>query len=222
VEAIEARCPEALLDASDGDFVEELKRAAQASGHTPLYVELPVAHEPDVSVARIGAYAAIRHGGANGLGTKIRFGGATEADYPTPVEAARFVHACLRMGVPFKATAGLHHPVRHYDAQTGATMHGFLNLMAATALGLVYGWDAARLAAVLADTNPRSFSLSGGGISWGEFHVPASAAGSVRNAVFRGLGSCSLDEPHADLVENMWFEGAPSPQPDPRSARTPK
>ena len=36
------------------------------------------------------------------------------------------IACCREAGVPFKATAGLHHPVRRGEE------HGFLNLLAAT------------------------------------------------------------------------------------------
>jgi hypothetical protein len=64
---------------------------------------------------------AIRERGA---AAKIRCGGGT---VPSITEVATFIRTCRDADVPFKATAGLHHPVRR-DGE-----HGFLNLLAAAA-----------------------------------------------------------------------------------------
>ena len=54
----------------------------------------------------------------------MRCGGA---EVPTADALGRFLSACRAAGVPFKATAGLHHPL----AAEGR--HGFLNVIAACA-----------------------------------------------------------------------------------------
>src|SRR5437667_6653924 len=70
----------------------------------------------------------------NGQRAKIRTGGITPDAIPRTKEVIRFVRTCLAANVPFKATAGLHHPVRCFRALTYennspmGTMHGFLNL----------------------------------------------------------------------------------------------
>ena len=59
-----------------------------------------------------------------GLRAKVRCGGA---DVPSADALGRFLAVCRDAGVPFKATAGLHHPL----AADGR--HGFLNVIAACA-----------------------------------------------------------------------------------------
>jgi hypothetical protein len=68
-----------------------------------------------------GLIGAIRERGA---AAKVRCGGGT---VPSITKLATFIRACRDADVPFKATAGLHHPVRRDDE------HGFLNLLAAAA-----------------------------------------------------------------------------------------
>jgi hypothetical protein len=71
---------------------------------------------------------------------KIRTGGLTPDAFPTSEVLANFLTDCARHDVAFKATAGLHHPIRcskpltyEADAPVGI-MHGFLNVfVAATA-----------------------------------------------------------------------------------------
>jgi hypothetical protein len=57
-----------------------------------------------------------------GAAAKVRCGGES---VPSPADLAEFIRACRDAGVPFKATAGLHHAVRTNGE------HGFLNLLAA-------------------------------------------------------------------------------------------
>src|SRR6185503_6096765 len=65
---------------------------------------------------------------------KVRTGGVTPEAFPAPGKLAEFISACHGAGVPFKATAGLHHPVRAEYPLTyepgcpRGVMHGFLNV----------------------------------------------------------------------------------------------
>lgn len=77
-----------------------------------------------------------------GTGTfaKIRTGGITATAFPSLSQLAQFMAACAHAHVPFKATAGLHHPLPgrycltyEPDSPT-ATMHGFLNVAIGAAL----------------------------------------------------------------------------------------
>jgi hypothetical protein len=113
--------------------------------------------------AAIGAVAAV------GGRVKLRCGGA----FVPSVEQVGLVVACCRdTGVPFKATAGLHHPVRHGDE------HGFLNLLAAA------GAPLARIDEVLAEEDGAALEVDA----------------SAREA-FVSFGSCSWREPVDGLRE---------------------
>ena len=127
-----------------------------------------------------------------GVGAKVRCGGAMAA--PDPAKLAGFIAGCAVRDLPWKATAGLHHPFRDVDPATGESRHGFLNVL--TAAGLAAGGASeADVAAALADTDVRAFSLDESGLRWRD-HV----AGAQARARFDGYGSCSFDEPVDDLV----------------------
>lgn len=140
-----------------------------------------------------------RESSGRALGAKVRCGGVVAEAFPPPEVLARFLLACRERGLPVKATAGLHHPFRYTDPIDGFTHHGFMNLLAATALAST-GADEAVLTTVLADTDPSDFALEARGLTWRDLHVDASALGAVRRDHFVGYGSCSFDEPVADLA----------------------
>ena len=54
-----------------------------------------------------------------GLRLKFRTGGLEAAAFPPAHALARWIDAALDRETPFKCTAGLHHAVRHTDADTG-------------------------------------------------------------------------------------------------------
>jgi hypothetical protein len=129
-----------------------------------------------------GAVAAVREAGA---GAKIRCGGTT---LPSVEEVAAFVAACRDAGVPFKATAGLHHPIR-----SGAR-HGFLNLLAAAVFA------DGDLEAILAEQDPRAFTVDEGGFGVLGHRADADTIAAARSELFVAYGSCSFDEPVEDLT----------------------
>ena len=86
-----------------------------------------------------GLIAAMAGTGAH---AKIRTGGVTPEAFPQATSVARFIHACAMADVGFKATAGLHHPVRgefnltYEPACPRGVMYGFLNVFMAAALAM--------------------------------------------------------------------------------------
>jgi hypothetical protein len=69
---------------------------------------------------------------------KFRTGWTSAEQYPDEAELASAIKAVVDAGVPFKATADLHHAVRSIDPETGLEQHGVLNLLY-TASGGAYG-----------------------------------------------------------------------------------
>src|SRR5690606_18447116 len=142
--------------------------------------------------------------GAAGAHAKIRTGGVTADAFPDAAQVARFLAACVRLGVPFKATAGLHHPIRAAypltyapDAPRG-TMFGYLNVFLAAAL-LHGGGSEADATELLEETRLGAFSFSDHGVSWDGYRFTLDDLAESRRLAL-GVGSCSFDEPLDDLV----------------------
>ena len=114
-----------------------------------------------------------------GLRAKIRCGGER---VPTVDELAAFVRGCRERGLPFKATAGLHHAVR----QDGS--HGFLNLLAAAVFD----------GAALAEEDADAFQLGESAFRWRD-RVAGPVEIERARELFVGFGSCSFFEPVGEL-----------------------
>lgn len=132
-------------------------------------------------------------------GAKIRTGGVEPSAVP-PIDAvARFIEACATADVPFKATAGLHHPLRHADATVGCDMHGFLNVFVAAQLAIHHDVEAEGLEPVLEARSLEGFVLTEGEVGFGELTVTPDEVEDARLGFSISFGSCSFDEPREDL-----------------------
>ncbi len=145
--------------------------------------------------------------GRSGSRAKIRTGAVTPEAFPPAQEIIDFISICRREKVPFKATAGLHHPIRgtyrltyESDAPTGK-MYGFLNVfMAAT---LVYAGESDDTAlAVLQEEDPSAFSFADDVIAWRDKRIDADQIEAARADFALSFGSCSFREP-IDEIESL-------------------
>jgi len=135
---------------------------------------------------------------------KIRCGGVHASAFPEIMQIASALLACKETNLPFKATAGLHHPLRHYSEEVQNTMHGFVNLFGAAILLHHNKLDAESLAAILADENPASFSWNDSGFRWNNFSVSVAQIQQSRRDFARAFGSCSFTDPRRDLRALNW------------------
>lgn len=140
-----------------------------------------------------------------GQRAKLRTGGVTPDAFPTSKQIIRFVRTCMAANVPFKATAGLHHPVRCFKPLTYApnapqgTMHGFLNLLMMTGFARE-SFRTSLLEELMEEEFEEVFEFSEVGVGWRDGHALSNAhLGWLRERGMHSFGSCSFDEPIADL-----------------------
>jgi hypothetical protein len=189
-----AVCDTLECKASTTDDIARLAWAVHG-GDAVAYVELPVTDEP---ARLIGALSA------RGLRAKIRMGGTTPDAFPSAANVARFLAACVRAGVPFKATAGLHHPVGGdyrltYDAASGTgPMFGFLNMFLATAL-LRDGGNEQDAEALLTERVAAEFRFGDQGVLWRGRLLLTARLAQLRDRCAASFGSCSFAEPIDEL-----------------------
>jgi hypothetical protein len=173
---------------NEHDPVDAARRSVSALDATNLpedvavYVEPPALHgEPTPSWL-----AALDVVAARGLRAKFRTGGVERDAFPTCGELGAAIEAALDRELPFKCTAGLHRALRHHDQATDLTHHGFLNVLRATRAAL----DGIECSDVLAEESA-TVLLDG---------FDEDVAARTRSW-FTGFGTCSVLEPHDDLVE---------------------
>jgi len=170
-----------------------------ASGRLPsdvdVFFEIPVESDPCALVRAIGR--ARRK-------AKVRTGGVTADAFPDAPSLARFVVACARAGVPFKATAGLHHPLRAtyrltYDPDSASgDMFGFLNvLLAAGFAGVGLGEEC--VAEVLEERRPGAIRFDPAGVEWRGHRLTTADVARTRATLALSFGSCSFREPIEEL-----------------------
>ncbi len=162
------------------------------------FLELPHATDP-------GPLLAVVAQSPKRLFAKIRTGGVTRDLIPPANQVARFIRSCAKHHVGFKATAGLHHPLRGkfpltYDpAADRGTMYGFINVFAAACFA--YGMDASQsdLVEILKETDPTRFEFSDLSLSWKNLDVTTQRISEIRMRNAISFGSCSFQEPTSEL-----------------------
>jgi hypothetical protein len=160
------------------------------------YFEIPTSQDVTHltrTIAQVGARA------------KMRTGGVTENAFPAASEILDFMIACSSDAVAFKATAGLHHPVRGPFPLTYApdsargTMYGFLNLFLASVL-LQRGGDPATARELIEERSPDAVRLYDDGVSWRQHRFTNAQLAEARQLAMVSFGSCSFREPLDDLA----------------------
>jgi hypothetical protein len=132
-------------------------------------------------------------------GFKLRCGGLEATSFPTSEQVAAVLAACARKNVPFKATAGLHHPLRHFDATVHTSMHGFLNVFGAAVLAYTLRLGEEQVLRIIEDEDPEDFVFTEDEFRWKDLSVTVDAITEARHPRVGSFGSCSFDEPRDDL-----------------------
>ena len=140
----------------------------------------------------------------------MRTGGLTPDAFPAPGDLARWISRCAAARVPFKATAGLHHPLRSVQRCTyqpdspTALMHGFVNVFLAAAL-LWHGGSEAAAIATLEEQSPGAFHFDDQCAAWHGHRLTTAQIREARERFAISFGSCSFEEPISDLQQLGWL-----------------
>lgn len=178
-----------------GDPAEIAPAVEALHSDLTAYFEIPIGGDPAPLISAIGEHSAR---------AKVRTGSTVAEGFPSAADLARFIRTCADEDVPFKATAGLHHPLRSVNKLTyepdspEAMMHGFLNLFIAAAFAQC-GMPAERLAELLEEKSPGAFRFENDCIFWNGEMVVKGHLRNTRNLFAISFGSCSFEEPLDDL-----------------------
>jgi hypothetical protein len=158
-----------LVEAEPGPLppqVETLETKAGRRLSLPTYCEVPLDDIED-------GYAKIR------------------TTNPSSDGLAEILAAAATRHLPFKATAGLHHPIR-------TSMHGFLNVFVAATFAYL-GMDRGMLTNLLNETDPQAFDFQNDSLRWRDWRASTADVARARREFAHSFGSCSFDEPVNDL-----------------------
>ena len=181
------------LKATEAQAITEALRLLD--GQVQPYFEVPIHVDPRDLITAL-------HGTSGRA--KVRTGGTSADLFPTTEDLVRFIVACGAAQVPFKATAGLHHPLRSVqrltyapDSPTGS-MYGFLNVFLTAAL-LHAGLPPNEAPQVLEEPHWDAFTFTDDHVTWRDHQLDVATLLHVRQHVAQSFGSCSFDEPINDL-----------------------
>lgn len=176
------------------------ERAAAIESKTPFKAAHPVYCEVAIDADLGKRLDEVKSAGCF---AKIRTGGVKPEAIPSPADVARFIRDCAQRRLPFKATAGLHHPIRAEHALTyeidapRAVMHGFLNVSMAAAFA--WHFPEMDIEPVLAEIDPSAFKFSDDKATWRTHSLSTRQIQEARAQFFHSIGSCSFQEPIDDL-----------------------
>lgn len=144
---------------------------------------------------------------------KIRTGGVIAEAIPEESRVLEFLRIASERRVAFKATAGLHHPLRRMQRLTykpdspEAVMHGFLNVFCAAVL-LWHEPELRQEAAwMLGERDADAITMDEMSMTWHNSGVTLTAEQiqEAREQFCMGFGSCSFTEPIEDLRALGWL-----------------
>jgi hypothetical protein len=181
----------------------EIQDAAQAfGGGYQIYFETPA--EKWHALLQATAVAKGR--------AKIRTGGEVASAIPPESQVLEFLRIASERRLAFKATAGLHHPLRAMqrltykpDSPTGV-MHGFLNVFCAAVL-LWHEPDLGQEAAWMLGERDADAITMDEAMTWHNSGVTLTAQQieEARERFSIAFGSCSFTEPIEDLRKLGWL-----------------
>jgi hypothetical protein len=166
-----------------------------------VYIEIPM------SATSADLLDAIE---ANGARVKLRLGGLVPEAFPSVEAILAMLNVLAARRLRFKATAGLHHPVRSRhpfsyqpDSPSGM-MHGFINLACAAAV-LFQGGSEGDAKALLEEQEMEAWRVTQDAIVWRSLRWTAEEMRVVRERFFMSFGSCSFTEPIEELEKLGWL-----------------
>ncbi len=185
------------IEAKASGTVEVHNIASVSPKSFHLFIEIPIDKDPADLIRSIGK---------NGAHAKVRTGGVTGNAFPSARDLERFIRACVTEDVKFKATAGLHHPIRsvynltYKPGSERGKMYGYLNVFLAAAF-IRTGMNKDNAIMVLEEESVAAFRFGDGGVEWRDVHLDVKQLQSTREYSALSFGSCSFREPLDDLVK---------------------
>ncbi len=160
------------------------------------FIEIPVTEDPRGLLAVLAGSEAA---------AKIRTGGVRPELYPGSGDVARFIVAAAAAGVPFKATAGLHHPFPNDHPDMPARQHGFIGVYTAAAAAHALEAEVDTVRQIIEIDEPAAFAFGEDSVVVAGCELGRDDIEEARLGFAISYGSCSIDEPWEDLEGIGWL-----------------
>ncbi len=199
--SIATQCEVGSVEIKTDQSLTITRLCSEIPEHVARYFEIPW------TMAGSNAIDALAAVGCN---AKLRMGGVVPEVIPSPESAAATIHRLCDRSVAFKATAGLHHPIRSRHALTEspdapqAMMHGFVNLFCAAG-AVWFGADGGTARAILEEEDPEAFHVNRNEIGWRSQTWSQAQVETIRRKFFTSFGSCSFVEPMREVEALGWL-----------------
>jgi len=166
-----------------------------------VYYEVPNSKNwIEITKNTIKLLAEYNSSNQNNISYKIRCGGVKPEMTPPNENVIAAIMTCTKYNVSLKATAGLHHPFRHFNDELGGVMHGFVNIFVAIILSKNMNLRTELMLELLNDENPINFEWNDNGLTWQNHFISIEDIKESKD-IISSFGSCSFDEPIDDLKE---------------------
>lgn len=199
VEVMETRLPPELVNSEEPESLLSLYKTLRVFPAVDLFPFCEPSGRAEELLDQLAQLPGER------IGFKLRCGGLDASAFPSCEQVADALWHCLDAGIPFKATAGLHHPLPRFDASVQARMHGFVNVFLAGVLVYARNLSTRQLCSLLEDDNPKHFSFTHKAATWGKHRATTAEIAAARRDFVVSFGSCSFDEPREDLRSLGWL-----------------
>lgn len=177
------------------DIVTRAADALNKNGIT-VFFECPFSEDWEVRAEKL--LRALRKVKDKHVGFKLRTGGVTSDAFPSTEQVAWAIVQTREAGVPLKCTAGLHHPIRHFNPSVQTKMHGFLNVFGAGVLASTNGISQVDIKAILEEEQAENFIFTDDDFEWQGLRIATPEIKKSR-LFATSFGSCSFGEPKEDL-----------------------
>jgi hypothetical protein len=204
-DVFEMRLPKDIFERGSADEVELMLDFVSGSIRSSvkdkfcIFYEAPAGGDYNSTAINLAEAIAHHNKRGNSAGFKLRTGGTEASAFPSPEQIAFAIMTCCEFCVPMKCTAGLHHPVRHYNESVSCKMHGFINVFGAGILAYTCDLDESEILDILNEEDSFAFIFDEDGFVWDEFIASDAEIKKAREKFMISYGSCSFDEPIDDL-----------------------
>jgi hypothetical protein len=181
------------------------------------FFEIPVTPNWSSDVEKLSDF--LRLTPQPGIGLKLRCGGLSADAFPDRAAIALFIDRCRKAGVPWKATAGLHHARAHWDEALQVWHHGFLNVFIAGVMARIHALPEEFVLAILCTGVTSQFRFDNGRLAWKTWSCTPAQIAAARTDFATSFGSCSFEEPCSELTALGLVDAPSRREPDSDSAR---